>query len=101
MAGQARDIRRNARCDRFGFRRGWRSRRRSSTVRDWWTRRRTISHAKLLAQVWGAQYKDGGATLRIYVRRLRSKLGDDSLITSTRSIGYRFQPAVTVASPAA
>jgi two-component system, OmpR family, KDP operon response regulator KdpE len=62
---------------------------------------RTMSHSKLLAQVWGAQYTDGGATLRIYVRRLRSKLGDDSLIASTRSVGYRFQPAIAVASPAA
>jgi two-component system, OmpR family, KDP operon response regulator KdpE len=61
---------------------------------------RTITHGKLLAQVWGAAYTDGGgATLRIYIRRLRSKLGDDALIASTRSIGYRFQPAV--ASPAA
>ena len=62
---------------------------------------RTISHGKLLAQVWGPGYTDGGATLRIYIRRLRSKLGDDSLITSTRSIGYRFQPAIAIESPAA
>jgi len=61
---------------------------------------RTISHGKLLMQVWGAGYTDGGATLRIYIRRLRSKLGDDSLIASTHSIGYRFQPAVAVESPA-
>jgi two-component system, OmpR family, KDP operon response regulator KdpE len=62
---------------------------------------RTMSHGKLLAQVWGAGYTDSGASLRIYIRRLRSKLGDDSLIASTRSIGYRFQPAIAVASPAA
>jgi len=62
---------------------------------------RTMSHDKLLAQVWGAGYTDGGASLRIYIRRLRSKLGDESLIASTRSIGYRFQPTVAVASPAA
>jgi DNA-binding response OmpR family regulator len=62
---------------------------------------RTISHGKLLTQVWGAGYTDGGATLRIYIRRLRSKLGDDSLIASTHSIGYCFQPAVAVKSPAA
>jgi DNA-binding response OmpR family regulator len=62
---------------------------------------RTISHGKLLTQVWGAGYTDGGATLRIYIRRLRSKLGDDSLIASTHSIGYCFQPAVAVESPAA
>ncbi len=62
---------------------------------------RTISHGKLLMQGWGAGYTDGGATLRIYIRRLRTKLGDDSLIASTHSIGYRFQPAVAVESPAA
>jgi two-component system KDP operon response regulator KdpE len=62
---------------------------------------RTMSHGKLLTQVWGPGYTDGGAALRIYIRRLRSKLGDDSLITSTRSIGYRFQPALAVESPAA
>jgi two-component system, OmpR family, KDP operon response regulator KdpE len=62
---------------------------------------RTMSHGKLLTQVWGTQYTDGGASLRIYIRRLRSKLGDDSLIASTRSIGYRFQPAAAIESPAA
>ena len=60
---------------------------------------RTTSHGKLLTQVWGAGYTDGGATLRIYIRRLRSKLGDDALIASTRSIGYRFEPAIAVPSP--
>jgi two-component system KDP operon response regulator KdpE len=62
---------------------------------------RTISHGKLLTQVWGAGYTESGAALRIYIRRLRSKLGDDSLIASTHSIGYRFQPAIAVESPAA
>jgi two-component system KDP operon response regulator KdpE len=31
---------------------------------------RTMSHGKLLAQVWGAGYTDSGASLRIYIRRL-------------------------------
>jgi len=61
----------------------------------------TISHGKLLTEVWGAGYTDGGATLRIYIRRLRCKLGADSLIASTHSIGYRFEPALAVESPAA
>jgi len=61
----------------------------------------TVSHRNLLANVWGSDYTDNGASLRIYIGRLRSKLGNDALITSTRGLGYRLQPAAAVASPAA
>jgi two-component system KDP operon response regulator KdpE len=59
---------------------------------------RVVSHSRLLAQAWGVEYLSSRAMLRIYVRRLRAKLGDDTLIVSVRGIGYRFQPALTVAA---
>jgi len=54
----------------------------------------TVGHGKLLARACGGDYVDSAAMLRIYVRRLRTRLGDAALITSDRGIGYRFQPAL-------
>ncbi|MGH2399173.1 MAG: response regulator transcription factor, partial [bacterium] len=59
---------------------------------------RVVNHSRLLAQAWGVESLASGAMLRIYIRRLRAKLGDDTLIVSVRGIGYRFQPAVAVAA---
>jgi len=62
---------------------------------------RTLSHGKLLARACGAEYADSGAMLRIYVRRLRTRLGDAALITSVRGEGYRLLstgPAVASAA---
>jgi two-component system KDP operon response regulator KdpE len=37
----------------------------------------TLTHGTLLAKVWGREYRDEVDYLRVYVRRLRDKLGDD------------------------
>ncbi|HET7521559.1 MAG TPA: response regulator transcription factor [Candidatus Limnocylindria bacterium] len=53
-----------------------------------------VPHERLLAQVWGREYTDELDYLRVYVRRLRTKLGDDPdaprYIATERGIGYRF-----------
>ncbi len=53
-----------------------------------------LPHATLLAKVWGREYVDEVDYLRVYVRRLRDKLGDDSehpvFIQTERGLGYRF-----------
>ena len=57
---------------------------------------RPVSHSKLLAQTWGPEYVDARNYIRLYIRRLRSKLEDNpdapKLIVNERGIGYRFQP---------
>lgn len=49
---------------------------------------------RLLTQVWGREYAEEHDYLRVYIRRLRSKLGDDAehprYIRTERGLGYRF-----------
>jgi two-component system KDP operon response regulator KdpE len=53
-----------------------------------------LQHGTLLAKVWGREYLDEVDYLRVYVRRLRDKLGDDpdhpTYIRTERGLGYRF-----------
>ena len=53
-----------------------------------------LQHGTLLAKVWGREYIDEVDYLRVYVRRLRDKLGDDAddprYIRTERGLGYRF-----------
>jgi two-component system KDP operon response regulator KdpE len=53
-----------------------------------------LPHGTLLAKVWGREYVDEVDYLRVYVRRLRAKLGDDPedvrYIRTERGLGYRF-----------
>jgi two-component system KDP operon response regulator KdpE len=53
-----------------------------------------MQHGTLLAKVWGREYVDEVDYLRVYVRRLRDKLGDDPdeprYIRTERGLGYRF-----------
>jgi two-component system KDP operon response regulator KdpE len=53
-----------------------------------------LGHGTLLAKVWGREYMDEVDYLRVYVRRLRDKLGDDPdeprYIRTERGLGYRF-----------
>ncbi|WP_223691270.1 response regulator transcription factor [Leifsonia poae] len=52
-----------------------------------------LSHAFLLRQVWGPGYETETEYLRVYVRRLRSKLevgGQPTLILTEPRAGYRF-----------
>lgn len=53
-----------------------------------------LPHRFLLAQIWGDEYAGEVRSLKVFVRRLRRKLGDDAerprYIGSHRGIGYRF-----------
>jgi DNA-binding response OmpR family regulator len=56
---------------------------------------RVIPHHTLLAKVWGREYVDEVDYLKVYIRRLRTKLHDDpqnpELIHTERGVGYIFQ----------
>jgi two-component system KDP operon response regulator KdpE len=62
-----------------------------------------LTHGTLLAKVWGREYVDEVDYLRVYVRRLREKLGDDPdhprFIRTERGLGYRFLAPVEPAAP--
>jgi two-component system KDP operon response regulator KdpE len=53
-----------------------------------------LQHGTLLAKVWGRDYMDEVDYIRVYIRRLREKLGDDPdhprYIQTERRLGYRF-----------
>ena len=53
-----------------------------------------MEHGTLLAKVWGREYVDEVDYVRVYIRRLRDKLGDDAdaprYIRTERGLGYRF-----------
>jgi two-component system KDP operon response regulator KdpE len=55
---------------------------------------RILTHETLLSRIWGREYTNELDYLRVYVRRLRDKLGDDPAhpryIRTERGIGYRF-----------
>ena len=57
-----------------------------------------ITHANLLAAVWGPQYTSCVEYLRTFVRRLRQKLQDDGdnpqYLLTVSHIGYRFADAL-------
>ena len=57
---------------------------------------RVLPHGTLLAKVWGREYVDEVDYVRVYIRRLRDKLGDDPerprYIRTERGLGYRFLP---------
>lgn len=53
-----------------------------------------LPHRYLLAHVWGPEYDGGAHYVKVFVQRLRHKLGDDALhpryIQTEWGIGYRF-----------
>jgi len=57
---------------------------------------RALPHRYLLERVWGPEYVDEVHYLRVFVRRLRQKLGDDPAhpryIQTDWHTGYRFAP---------
>ncbi len=65
---------------------------------------KVVSHEALLTRVWGREYAREGDYLKVYARRLRTKLGDDpqdpELIHSQRGVGYMFQVRLKGASQA-
>ncbi len=63
-----------------------------------------LQHGTLLAKVWGREYVDEVDYIRVYIRRLREKLGDDPehprYIQTERRLGYRFlKPENRAAEP--
>ncbi|CAN5313827.1 hypothetical protein BH20ACT22_BH20ACT22_05640 [soil metagenome] len=58
-----------------------------------------LTHAWLLQKVWGSGYGSESNYLRLYVRQIRQKLGDDPSsprwITSEPGLGYRWLPEPT------
>ncbi len=66
-----------------------------SLLRELVTNRgKLLSHAHLLRRVWGPGYQTETEYLRVYVRRLRTKLedGEAELILTAPRAGYRFAP---------
>jgi two-component system KDP operon response regulator KdpE len=65
---------------------------------------KVVSHETLLTRVWGREYAQDADYLKVYTRRLRTKLGDDpqdpELIHSERGVGYMFQVRLKGSSPA-
>jgi two-component system, OmpR family, KDP operon response regulator KdpE len=55
-----------------------------------------LTHEWLLRRVWGRGYHDESHYLRVYVRQLRQKLGDDAtsprFIGTEPGVGYRWLP---------
>ncbi|AKG54272.1 KdpE [Dehalogenimonas sp. WBC-2] len=53
----------------------------------------TVTHSSLSQKIWGDDSTDASATLRVYIERLRKKLGDDpknpALIQTETGLGYR------------
>jgi len=56
----------------------------------------TLPHELLLEQVWGPEYVRDTHYLKVFIRRLRQKLGDDAerpkYILTEWGLGYRFLP---------
>ena len=54
-----------------------------------------MTHQSLLTKVWGQDYLQEVDYLKVYIRRLRTKLNDDpqnpELIHTERGVGYIFQ----------
>lgn len=57
-------------------------------------RQRVMSQEELLTKVWGPEYREEAQYLKVYVRRLREKLGDNpddpTFIRTLRGVGYIF-----------
>ena len=55
-----------------------------------------VAHERLQARVWGRDEPGDIDALRVYVRRLRAKLGDDAVrpryLETVRGLGYRMLP---------
>ncbi len=55
-----------------------------------------VPHQVLLQEVWGPEYLADPQYLKVFVRRLRNKLGDDPehprYVHTVRGMGYRFAP---------
>jgi DNA-binding response OmpR family regulator len=52
----------------------------------------TVSKDRLLASVWGYHFDPRSNVVDVYVRRLRAKLGSETIVT-VRGVGYRIDAA--------
>ena len=62
----------------------------------------TLTTTDILSDVWGPEYRDDLQYLRVWISRLRTKLGGGEsreIIRTVRGVGYSFDPAA--AAPAA
>jgi two-component system KDP operon response regulator KdpE len=61
-------------------------------------RGRLVTQAMILKAIWGPAHAEDSQYLRVYIRQLRQKLGDDAanprFIATEPGIGYRFLDAV-------
>jgi DNA-binding response OmpR family regulator len=51
-----------------------------------------VSKERLLSSVWGYHFDPGSNVVDVYVRRLRAKLGPETIVT-VRGVGYRVDAA--------
>jgi two-component system alkaline phosphatase synthesis response regulator PhoP len=54
---------------------------------------RVYSREALLNEIWGFDYYGGDRTVDVHIRRLRSKIEDNthSYVDTVRNIGYKFK----------
>jgi two-component system KDP operon response regulator KdpE len=63
----------------------------------------TLASADILSDVWGPEYRDDLQYLRVWISRLRTKLGGGEareIIRTVRGVGYTFDPTAPAPSPA-
>ena len=54
-------------------------------------RGRVLSREQLLEKVWGGDYFGETRVVDVHLGHVRQKLGNESLITTVRGVGYRFE----------
>jgi len=54
-------------------------------------RGRVLSREQLLEKIWGSEYFGEIRVVDVHLGHVRQKLGDESLITTVRGVGYRFE----------
>jgi two-component system alkaline phosphatase synthesis response regulator PhoP len=54
-------------------------------------RGRVLSREQLLEKIWGADYFGETRVVDVHLGHVRQKLGSESLITTVRGVGYRFE----------
>ena len=52
---------------------------------------RVLSREQLLEKVWGVEYFGEMRVVDVHLGHVRQKLGNESLITTVRGVGYRFE----------
>jgi two-component system, OmpR family, alkaline phosphatase synthesis response regulator PhoP len=54
-------------------------------------RGRVLSREQLLEKIWGSEYFGEMRVVDVHLGHVRQKLGNESLITTVRGVGYRFE----------